>query len=109
MNRSDDWVSVPYLVGLDVHSARAACEEEHLVMVGQDVDGPPLSTLTWPGVWIVTDQDPVPGTLALRGDAVTIEFRGRGGGEAGDREPRIPPPEGDELRTSMIEPDPTEG
>lgn len=107
MNRSDDWVSVPYLIGLDVRTAEATCSDVHLVVVGPDIDGPPLDALTSPGVWIVTAQRPAPGVLALRGDPVTIEFKGRGG-EAGDREPRRPPPEGDLLQTTADDPNPFE-
>jgi hypothetical protein len=106
MNRSDDWVAVPYVVGLDVRDARAECNGVHLVMVGHDVDGPPIEALTSLGAWIVTDQSPVSGTLALRGDPVTVEFKRQGGGESGDREPRNPSPEGDLLRTSVDEPGP---
>jgi hypothetical protein len=87
-------VEVPQLVGMIVADARQAGHEAGLVVVSADVDGPPLGGLTWPGIWIVTAQDPVPGVLVARWGNVVIEFEELRGGEgAGDREPRIPLPD----------------
>jgi hypothetical protein len=85
-------VEVPMLVGLSVRDARNTGHQAGVVIVSADVDGPPLGALTWPGVWIVTTQRPVPGTRVPRWENVVIEFEElRGGEHAGDREPRIPP------------------
>ena len=69
------------MLGLDVHDARAKCNELRLVLVSTNVDGPPLGALTWPGRWIVTQQSPQAGDLVSRGDTVTIDFRREAGGE----------------------------
>jgi hypothetical protein len=87
-------VEVPQLVGMIVADARQAGHEAGLVVISADPDGPPLGGLTWPGIWIVTAQHPVPGTWSPRWDNVVIEFEELRGGEgAGDREPRIPLPD----------------
>lgn len=83
---------VPYLVDLAVRRVRVACNEAHLVLVGSNVDGPPLRAQTWPGAWIVTGQRPHPDIVVSRGDIVTIEFRKQGDGDAGDQEQRNPVP-----------------
>lgn len=60
-------VEVPQLVGMIVADARQAGHEAGLVVISADPDGPPISGLTWPGIWIVTAQHPVPGTWSPRG------------------------------------------
>ena len=97
---------VPMLVGLSVREARDAGNQAGVVIVSADVDGPPLGALTWPGVWIVTTQRPVPGTQVSRWENVVIEFEElRGGEHAGDREPRIPPTGPGALAAEIESPD----
>ena len=95
---------VPDLVGLEVAVARELGSEAGVVVTSADLDGPPLGELAWPGAWVVTGQDPGPGTRVGRGAVVRIALVGGGGsGEAGDREPRLPPPDPDSL-TAAAEP-----
>jgi hypothetical protein len=68
-------VLVPMLVGMTVVDARQVGHRAGVVVVSADVDGPPLRALTWPGTWIVTGQQPAPGTCLHRWDNVVIEFR----------------------------------
>lgn len=70
----DNPVAVPNLVGLTVRAARKAGHDSGIVVIGPDLDGPPLGVLTWPGTWIVTAQDPAPGHRLSRGATVTISF-----------------------------------
>ncbi|MEV7009934.1 PASTA domain-containing protein [Streptosporangium sp. NPDC051022] len=65
---------VPDLVGLTVHVARQTGHDAGLVVTSRDVDGPPLSVLTWPGTWVVTAQHPPPGTRLPRWENVMIDF-----------------------------------
>jgi len=92
-------VVVPDLVGLPMHEARDAGHHAAVVVVAADVDGPPLGALTRPGVWVVTAQDPSSGSSVAKWDNVRITFRRADGNEAGDREPRLPPPSPDDLET----------
>ena len=92
----DGRVPVPDLVGLPVSEAREVGHEA-AVVVAADVDGPPLGALTWPGVWIVTAQDPGSYARVRRWDNVRIMFRRADGDEAGDRQPRLPSPSPDDL------------
>ncbi len=63
--------------------------DKHLVAVGPDPDGPPLTALGWPG-GVVTDQSPESGAKVPAGSSVTLWIE-RGGG-SGVREPRRPKP-----------------
>jgi len=65
---------VPDLVGMLVPAARQAGHRAGVVVTSADIDGPPLGALTWPGTWIVTAQQPAPGTRLSRWDRVVIEF-----------------------------------
>ena len=99
-------VEVPQLVGLVVRDAREAGRQAGVVVVSADLDGPPLGGLTWPGVWIVTGQRPAPGSRVPRWANVVIEFEElRGGGHAGDREPRLPRPDPGALVAEAEPPD----
>jgi len=103
-------VRIPDLVGLLVRDARAVGYEAGFVVVSHDIDGPPLGALAWPGTWVVTAQDPRAGAVITRGEYVRIEFRRfPGGGGAGDREPRVPPPR-PRARQQAVDPaeEPTE-
>ena len=81
MERGRDLVQVPSLVGMSVRDARNAGHHAGVVVVSSNLDGPPLGALTWPGVWIVTAQHPLPGTSVSRWDTVVIHFEERPGGE----------------------------
>jgi hypothetical protein len=96
-------VEVPQLVEMVVADARQAGHRAGLVVVSPDVDGPPLGGLTWPGIWIVTEQRPAPGTWLRRWDNVVIEFEELRG--AGDREPRMPLPDLDVTAAEIEPPD----
>lgn len=98
MDESQARVEVPALVGLHVREARDVGHEAAVVVVAAELDGPPLGLLTWPGVWVVTAQDPEPGCYVRRWDNVRITFRRADGNEAGDREPRLPSPRPDDLK-----------
>lgn len=91
--------TVPDLIGMDVPLARLVCDENELVLVGPDPDGPPLDALTWDCRTVVTDQAPRPGAEALWGDAVAVTFRREDGG-SGSREPRRPLPGTGRLRAA---------
>ncbi|APU15758.1 MULTISPECIES: PASTA domain-containing protein [Actinoalloteichus] len=66
---------VPGLVGRTVPMAIALGHDAGLVVTAADLDGPPLTVLAWPGVWVVTAQEPGPGTLLRRGSIVVVEFQ----------------------------------
>ena len=89
----DGSVPVPDLVGLPVPLATEVGHDAAVVVIAADLDGPPLGALTWPGVHVVTTQDPSAGALVPRWDVVRIAFRRADGDAAGDREPRLPPPD----------------
>ncbi len=87
------------MIGVDVGEAQRVARASGLVLSSGAQDGPPLSELTWPGVWVVTAQLPPARTAVDRGSVVLVEFeRLPGAGGAGDREPRRPLPAPDELR-----------
>ncbi|MYS23718.1 PASTA domain-containing protein [Streptomyces sp. DvalAA-14] len=96
--RHADVVIVPDVVGKTVAEASGIAHEAGLSLAQPDPDGPPLAALTWPGVWLVTEQDPSPGTELYRWDSVRVRFRGAGAdGSAGVREPRRPAPDPEGL------------
>jgi hypothetical protein len=95
-------VEVPDLVGLEVRQARRIADSFDLFITSGSPDGPPVGALTWPGRWVVITQNPSPGTIVPRASWVVVEFEQRGGGGAGDREPRRPdPPLGTILEHSL--------
>lgn len=94
MAESASLVTVPDLVGLEVPQARRLADSLDLFITSGNPDGPPIGALTWPGRWVVTAQRPPRGALVARAAWIVVDVEERGG-EAGDREPRIPnPPEG---------------
>ena len=79
-------VVVPSLLGMSVTAARQVAWDAGLMIASADPDGPPLDALTWPGVWIVTAQRPVPGSVLRRNGSVVVDVRqGPLGEKAGDR------------------------
>lgn len=97
-------VVVPAFAGLSMQSARHLAHAADVVLTSGRLDGPPLGALTWPGTWVVTGQDPSPGALVERGSWVVISFESRGGGDDGDREPRVPPPPDGRLEARLRAP-----
>ena len=95
-------MTVPDLVGLDVDQARDVGHEAAVVVVAADLDGPPLGSLTWPGSWLVTEQNPAAGSHVTIWDNVHVVFRRADGDEAGDREPRLPSPNPDGAKAQAI-------
>jgi hypothetical protein len=90
-------VVVPNVVGMTVPAARHLAHVLGLVVTAEDLDGPPLGALTWPGVWIVTSQSPEPGSRQRRAGRLIVQFQRAPGDSAGDREPRHPIPPLDSL------------
>ncbi|AUG75140.1 hypothetical protein CFP65_0157 [Kitasatospora sp. MMS16-BH015] len=100
-------VRVPDVVGLEIDAAREVAGKAGVVLAPPDPDGPSLRALTWPGQWTVTAQHPAPGSAMRYRGSLVVEFRpgapvdaapdspppgDTGGGESGDREPRLPKP-----------------
>ncbi len=99
MSGPAELIPVPDLVGLEVRQAREVADALDLFVTGGNPDGPPLGALTWAGRWVVTGQRPPAGTLVARAAWIVVDFDQRGGGEAGDREPRVPEPPSGTMRT----------
>src|SRR4051794_29133917 len=74
---SAEAVKVPNLVGLTVPRARKLAWDAGVVLAAEDPDGPPLGALTWPGIWVVTAQHPVAGTVLRRRGSVVVGFEKR--------------------------------
>ncbi len=66
---------VPDLVGLSVPAARMRAREAGLTIATADPDGPPLSAYTWPGRYVVTAQQPAPGSVLRRRGSVVVDFK----------------------------------
>ncbi|MBN6040573.1 PASTA domain-containing protein [Amycolatopsis sp. 195334CR] len=73
--RHADVVTVPDVVGMTVRDGRRVATEAGVALAQPDPDGPPLGALTWPGVWVITAQDPPPGSQLYRWDSVRVWFR----------------------------------
>lgn len=83
---------------MTVEDARRVAFAAGVALAQPDPDGPPLGALTWPGVWLITEQHPPAGSQVYRWDSVRVRFRsGDGDGPAGVREPRRPLPDPDVL------------
>lgn len=95
-------VAVPALTGLQVPTANSVGRAAGVVVVTADVDGAPLASLTWPGTWFVTSQDPAAGSHVPMWDTVRVTFRRDDGDEPGDCEPRRPSPGPDGLATQAV-------
>jgi hypothetical protein len=101
--RAADVVIVPDVVGMTVTDAGRIAHEAGVSLAQFDPDGPPLRALTWPGVWLVTEQDPAPGSELYRWDSVRVRFRSADAdGLAGVREPRRPLQDPDGLSARRI-------
>ncbi|MCW2746469.1 MAG: domain containing protein [Mycobacterium sp.] len=95
-------VVVPGVVGLSWDEATRALAQAELVAAGPDPDGPPLPSEV-SGDAAVVNQRPRGGARLPTGSAVTLWVE-RGGGEAGEREPRRPTPPPRALRAEADEP-----
>jgi hypothetical protein len=96
--RHADVVAVPDVVGITIWDARRVASEAGVALAQPDPDGPPLGALTWPGVWLITEQQPLPGSRVYRWDSVRVRFRSvDDDGMAGAREPLRPLPDPDVL------------
>jgi hypothetical protein len=84
-------IVIPDLVGVIVAGALRRAVEVGFTLAVAD---PPrrLEELASSGRWVVTGQDPSPGSERYAGDTVVVTVRHEGGGSAGDREPRNPLP-----------------
>lgn len=91
--RRTEEVEVPDVVGMRLSEARQIAHEAGVVLAQPDPDGPPLGALTWPGEYVVTSQDPLPGAQLRRWDPVVVTWSALDRGDpAGVREPRHPNP-----------------
>lgn len=89
---SEEATEVPDVVGLTVSAAYQVATDHGLKLAAADPDGPPLSALTWPGVWLITDQQPAAGAVLRRRGSMVVGFVRAPDDLAGDREPRRPLP-----------------
>ena len=102
--RRTDSVEVPDVVGMLLSAGRLVATEAGVTLAQPDPDGPPLGALTWPGEYVVTSQDPPPGTRVWRWDSVAVTWRALDGGDAaGVREPRRPSPEADGAAAALTQ------
>jgi hypothetical protein len=91
--RVADLVQAPSVVGMTVKTARQVASLAGVVLAAPDADGPPLAALTWPGVWAIVSQSPLPGSSLHRWDSVVVRCaKADDNGGAGVREPRRPLP-----------------
>ncbi len=85
-----DPVTVPDFDGLIVRAVLQRAQQAG-VMVSITSQPAPIEQLLESGRWQVAAQHPPAGAERYRGDSVVVDLR-RDDGEAGDREPRTPPP-----------------
>lgn len=89
---------VPDLVGMSLQDAHTTARFSGFALSTSDPDGVPIGYYLAHGElghWTVVGQSPLPGVLAPLHSSIVVAIDERGGGEAGDREPRIPhPPKG---------------
>ena len=84
---------VPDLIGMSVGDAREKAHASGFPLATDDPDGLPMSYYLTHGQWTVVGQRPAPGVLALLHSSIVVDLEDRGGGgEARDREPRVPGP-----------------
>lgn len=85
-----DFAVVPNVVGMTTWEALHTARGQGFDVFGPDPDGTPVTAATAGMAARISSQHPAPGTVARRFTAV--EIRVDGGGTAGVREPRRPPP-----------------
>lgn len=86
-----DFAVVPDVVGMTPWAALHTARGQGFDVIGPDPDGVPLTTITAGTAARVADEHPAAGTVARRFTTV-VEIWLEGGGSAGVREPRRPPP-----------------
>lgn len=74
-DRFSDPVVVPDVVGMFFGLGRAVANEAGVALANPDPDGPPIGALAWPGIFVITRQDPEPGTTLNRWDSVHVWVR----------------------------------
>ena len=74
-DQSADRVVVPDVVGMIFGIGRALATEAGVTLANPDPDGPPIGALAWPGIFIITHQEPEPGTTPYRWDSVQVWVR----------------------------------
>ncbi len=67
-------VIAPDVVGELVHIARDQAKKLGLDLAGQNLDGPPITSATWPGHFYITSQTPTAGSPLYRGDLIHVTF-----------------------------------
>lgn len=89
---------VPGLVGMRVADAHSKAKASGFALVTADPDGAPITARSVRGEyerWLVVAQSPDSGVLAPLHSQIVVDIEDRGGGgESGDREPRVPRPPG---------------
>lgn len=85
---------VPDLVGMTVEDARDKARSSGFSLATGDPDSTPISFYASRGGWRIVSQAPAAGALAPLHSAIVVEVEEGGGGESGDREPRVPHPPG---------------
>lgn len=92
---------VPDLVGMTVPDAYSKARSLGFALATADPDGVPITFDTahgQVGQWVVMGQSPMPGVLAPLRSQIVVVIEERGGGQSGDREPRVPGPPGGIVR-----------
>ena len=84
-------ITVPDLTGMLVAAAIRQADDHdfHLALASPYA---PLQELRSSGRWVVSGQDPAPGSGRFAGDSVVIALTHQGGPDIHDREPRHPLP-----------------
>lgn len=89
---------VPDLVGMTVREAHGKARSSGFSLTMGDPEGVPITFYMAHGQyghWVVIGQSPLPGVLAPLHSQIVVALEERGGGgESGDREPRVPRPPG---------------
>jgi predicted RNA-binding protein YlqC (UPF0109 family) len=86
---------VPDLVGMTVRDAHTEARSSGFHLTTGDPDGAPITFYMAHGHWVVSGQSPFPGVFAPLHSQIVVDVEERGGGgESGDREPRVPGPPG---------------
>lgn len=95
VERSADRVTVPDVVGLPFHVGRDVANDAGVALANPDPDGPPISQLTWPGLFYITSQSPAARSTVYRWDSVAVETVPWGEAESGAGAAPFEPPQPD--------------
>ena len=90
-DRFADPVVVPDVVGMIFGIGRDVASEAGVTLANPDPDGPPIGALAWPGIFVITRQDPEPDTTLNRWDSVRVWVRADETSSSVER-PTTPPP-----------------